>query len=309
LQVRIGRRIGRELLGDDHVIGKVHGAIGALGRVQDRQRGVGQIMLAQALADGNAAGRQEGVGHSATDDEVIDLGDQMAQHVELGRDLGASDHGRNRAFGLAERLFQRLQLRFHGAPGISGQQAGDGFGGTVGAVGGGESVVHIQVAERSHFAGKLGVVLFLARVEAGVFQDGDVARLQLRDIVGGERAGAVADEADRTAQHIFIARVTSDSDISGLRAPLGRPKWASSRTMAPRSASSVTVGKVERSRVSSVTAPSAIGTFRSTRTSARLPATSPRSSRVLKLLTPTPLCSPQTGTRFRPASGSPLAQG
>src|SRR5688500_11314850 len=51
--------------------------------------------------------------------------------------------------------------------------------------------------------------------------------------------------------------------------------------MAPLSASSVTVGRVARKRVSSVTSPSAIGTLRSTRTSAFFPLTSPRSSRGL----------------------------
>src|SRR6185503_19828880 len=78
------------------------------------------------------------------------------------------------------------------------------------------------------------------------------------------------------------------------RSPFGRPKWASSSTIAPRSASSVTVGRVARSRVSSLTAPSCIGTFRSTRTSARLPRTSLRSSRVRKLLTSLFLRHPQT---------------
>src|SRR5688500_13327647 len=51
--------------------------------------------------------------------------------------------------------------------------------------------------------------------------------------------------------------------------------------MAPLSASSVTVGRVARKRVASVTSPSAIGTLRSTRTSSFFPLTSPRSSRVL----------------------------
>src|SRR3954470_3566187 len=69
--------------------------------------------------------------------------------------------------------------------------------------------------------------------------------------------------------------------MSGRFSPLGRPKWASSRTIAPRSASSVTVGSVARNLVSSVTSPSAIGTLRSTRTSAFFPRTSPRSSSVL----------------------------
>jgi hypothetical protein len=94
---------------------------------------------------------------------------------------------------------------------------------------------------------------------------------QHRDILRGKLAGAGPDEADRAPQHLLIGRVTSDSDMSGRLSPLGRPKWASSSTIAPLSASSVTVGSVARSRVSSLTAPSCIGTLRSTRTSARLP--------------------------------------
>src|SRR6476646_8195543 len=68
--------------------------------------------------------------------------------------------------------------------------------------------------------------------------------------------------------------------MSGRRSPLGRPKWERSRTIAPLSASSVTVGRVARSLVSSLTAPSCIGTLRSTRTKARFPLTSPRLSSV-----------------------------
>ena len=77
---------------------------------------------------------------------------------------------------------------------------------------------------------------------------------------------------------VCTAPTTIDSDCSELRAPLGRPKWASSRTLAPLSASSRTVGTAARTRVSSVTAPSCIGRLRSTRTSATLPVRSPRSS-------------------------------
>src|ERR1043165_3512351 len=69
--------------------------------------------------------------------------------------------------------------------------------------------------------------------------------------------------------------------MSGLLSPFGRPKWARRRTIAPLSASPVTVGRVARRRVSSVTTRSDIGTLRSTRTRALFPLTSPRSSRVL----------------------------
>ena len=60
-------------------------------------------MLAQRLADIDAARGEEGVGHAAADDQMIDLADEMAEHGELGRDLGAADHRRDRPLGIAER--------------------------------------------------------------------------------------------------------------------------------------------------------------------------------------------------------------
>ena len=63
------------------------------------------------------------------------------------------------------------------------------------------------------------------------------------------------------------------SDISGTRLPSGRPKWLSTITLAPFSASSFRVGAARSMRVASVTLPFFIGTLRSTRTSTRLPDT------------------------------------
>ena len=63
------------------------------------------------------------------------------------------------------------------------------------------------------------------------------------------------------------------SDISGTRLPSGRPKWLSTMTLAPFSASSLSVGAARSMRVASVTLPFFIGTLRSTRTSTRLPWT------------------------------------
>ena len=74
------------------------------------------------------------------------------------------------------------------------------------------------------------------------------------------------------------APMTRLSDWLASRAPLGRPKWASSNTLAPLADSSRMVGTAARTRLSSVTAPSFIGKLKSTRTSATLPVTSPRSS-------------------------------
>ncbi len=101
------------------------GAARLLRGVEYLAGGAGEVVLGERLADIDAARGEEGIGHAAADDQVIDPGDEVPEHVQLGRDLGAADHGRDRAFGVAERGLQRLQLRLHRAAGISGQQMGD----------------------------------------------------------------------------------------------------------------------------------------------------------------------------------------
>src|SRR5690348_5082580 len=88
---------------------------------------------------------------------------------------------------------------------------------------------------------------------------------------------------DRAARR-WIGMTSWAVDMSGRDSPFGRPKCDSSRTIAPRSLNSSTVGSMARSRVSSVTDAPSIGTLRSTRTRTFLPVrSSGRSSRVLKL--------------------------
>ena len=53
--------------------------------------------------------------------------------------------------------------------------------------------------------------------------------------------------------------------------PSGRPRWATTTTRAPASASFLIVGTLARMRPSSVIVPSSRGTFRSERTRTRLP--------------------------------------
>ena len=69
------------------------------------------------------------------------------------------------------------------------------------------------------------------------------------------------------------AAATGFSDMDGTTLPFGRSKWESTITRAPLSASSRMVGACRSMRTVSVTTPSFIGTFRSARTSTRLPFT------------------------------------
>ena len=119
-------------------------------------------MLAQRFADGDALGREKRVRHAAADHQHVDLGDEIAEQLELGRNLGAADDGCDRALRRFERLGERHQLRLHGAAGIGGQHVAEPFGRGVGAVRGRERVVDPDIAERGERRDKGGIVLLLA---------------------------------------------------------------------------------------------------------------------------------------------------
>ena len=102
---------------------------------------------AQRLADADALRVQKRIGHAAADHEGVDLADQIAQEVELGRDLGAADHRDDRPGRRFERLAERLELGLHGAAGIGRQLVAETFGRGMGAMGGRKGVVDLDVAE------------------------------------------------------------------------------------------------------------------------------------------------------------------
>ncbi len=108
---------------------------------------VHQVLLQKRLADAVALRLQEGERHAAPDDERVDLGDDVAQHVDLGGHLGAADHRHQGFFGLFQRLFEIFNLVLEqkarrALPGV----AGDRLVGGVTAVCGRERVVDVHVA-------------------------------------------------------------------------------------------------------------------------------------------------------------------
>ena len=66
------------------VFGQHDGAAGRGRLDHDLLGGVGEIMLAERLADIGAARGKEGVRHAAADDERVDLLDEVGEQVELG---------------------------------------------------------------------------------------------------------------------------------------------------------------------------------------------------------------------------------
>src|SRR5262249_14305481 len=128
--------------------------------------------------------------------------EQAAEQVELGRCLGSADDRRERTGRGLQYVCERLELVLHGAAGIGRQPVSDALDRGVGAVRRREGVVDEDVAERGQLRDEGGIVAFLARVEAGVLQAQDVARLH--GIHRGRRpfADAILRERDRPLEDV-----------------------------------------------------------------------------------------------------------
>ena len=143
----LGLGLVGELLGTDGLGGKIDLHALGLGLFEDGECIRHEVVLVQGIADLAALGLDEGVTHAATDDEVVDLADEVLEDGELGGDLGASDDGRQRALGLVEYMVDGLDLAFHQVAEhlVIREILGDEGGGGVSAVSGTESVVDVAV--------------------------------------------------------------------------------------------------------------------------------------------------------------------
>ena len=88
-------------------------------------------------------------------------------------------------------------------------------------MGGGEGVVDIEVAELGELFDKGRIVLFLALMEAGVFQQQHVAVVHFGDCVGGRLADAVGAEGDRALDDVRDRSGDGLERIGLVRAALG----------------------------------------------------------------------------------------
>ena len=141
------------------------------------QRGI----LDESAAGPIAARLEERVGHRAADDQSVDLLQQVAEHPDLGRDLGAADHREHRAPRVVQRLVQRRQLGFHQLAREGGKVSGDSHDRSMRAVRGAEGVVHVQLPERRQPVCEFRVVRLLLGVKAHVLQQQNLAVLELGD--------------------------------------------------------------------------------------------------------------------------------
>ena len=114
--------------------------------------GGNQIFFIERLAHRMTRRRQEGVGDTTTDHQLVDHIRQRFQHFQLGGHLGTTNDGHQRFRRCVQRLAQGVEL-------IGQQRAGTGhrcelahpMGRRLRTVSGTEGIHHIDITQRGHF--------------------------------------------------------------------------------------------------------------------------------------------------------------
>src|SRR5450759_3784863 len=179
------------------------------------------VFFDQTLADRLALRLEKGVGHAATDDEDVNLAEQVLDDSDLVADFGAAEDGDEGALGVLQGAAQILQLFFH-------EQTGGGFlhelrdanRGSMGTMGGAEGVVDVEIGELGELLRKMFVVGFFLGVEAEVFEQQRLAFLELERHFFGFGPNALGAEADVFAARQFFVEHHAQTLGNGLEAQL-----------------------------------------------------------------------------------------
>ena len=168
------------------------------------------------------AGLVEGEDHASSDDNLVASLQQGLDHANLGGDLGSSDNGGKRTLRVGDRSVQVGELLLEEEPGHGRRQVlGHSLSGGVGAMGGTEGVVDVEVSDRGELLGKLRVVLLLLLVEADVLQQQHVSVAHGFDGGLDLRADAVVGLLDLLSEELGEAHGTRGQPELVLRSVLG----------------------------------------------------------------------------------------
>ena len=229
-----GLRVGGEFGGDDGVHGEADAHARGFGAGEDVAGHAEQAVLDERRADLDAVRLEEGVGHAAAHEEAVELRQEVVDGGDLGADLGAADDGGEGTGRIGDERAEVAHLLLQQEAGHAGEEGGDARGGGVGAVGGPEGVVDVDVGERAEGGGEDAVVRLLFGVESA----GSPAaprrrgrgRARPRRRAGRcslrrRRRGAPGSSASRSATGARLR--------AGSRSPFGRPRWEQTSTDAP----------------------------------------------------------------------------
>ncbi len=220
LRLQVGERgRGHDVDRDDQLDAVLLGALDVLGD------GGQLVVLDQGGADLVALGLEEGEGHAAADEDAVGLAEQLVDDGELVGDLGAAERHHVGPLDVLGELLQDADLGGDEVAGVVRQPGREVVHGGVLAVHGTETVAYVDVRQGGELVGELaalGVVPGgLARVEAQVLDDRDLAGFEAADRVVGGGADGVLGERDRRAEEFGEALGRLEEGEGRVRGALG----------------------------------------------------------------------------------------
>ena len=134
---------------------------------------------------------------------MVNLLDQIVQHVELSRHLCAANDSGHRMFRCAQGSLQRLQLSLHGTTSISWQDMREPFGGHMRTMRRRKGIVYVKIAVGGNGACKFRIIRFLARPKPRVFEERDITIGQYTQRLGNNVARYFRYKHDLAAEHLL----------------------------------------------------------------------------------------------------------
>ena len=162
------------------------------------------LLLDQRVAGGDPLRAEEAEAHRAADQDLVGDLEEAIDDADLVADLGAAEDDDERTARRLDHPGQLGHLPLQQQPGVARQQTGDAHGAGVGAMGGAEGVVDVDVGELGERPGKGRVVLGLPGLEADVLQQqhfaGPEAPRHRLDVAADHRRRLLDRDAEQLGQ-------------------------------------------------------------------------------------------------------------
>ena len=133
------------------------------------------LVFDERRADFTGLRFQESGRHAAADEQAVHFFHDIFQHGHLIADLGAAEKRGKGVGGVFQKAAQGIDFLFQQKSGDRRQVFGDAGNRGMGAVGGAEGIIDINIAQAGQRFGEVGVAGFFFGMEPEIFQQQDIA--------------------------------------------------------------------------------------------------------------------------------------
>jgi hypothetical protein len=162
-----------------------------------------ELLIEDRFPNLEPLGGKEGESYPATDEEAIHMGKEALKDPQFVRGFFPANKDVERPARVGQKLGKDLNLFFHEETRVSGKVFSYPYGGSMGPMRCGKSIVHKNIERLSQSLGKFGIVLLLLGMETHVLQHQDFPGLQ-----GFHRFPDLGSHAVREAGHWLSQKLT-----------------------------------------------------------------------------------------------------